>query len=216
MQNNIKILLADDHDTIISGLKYELSEKFVNIDIRAVKNTKKALEIARITDFDIAIIDISFKNEDNFNGIELCRKIKIIKPEIKLISYTGYATCTHYLNQLLEIGVDAIISKNDGNFFIKNTIERIISGEMPAHSPDVITALKKNIERKEKNKFSFTPREKEILKLIHKHYSYPGIAKELSLSINTVKTHAKNLHIKCGVSNKLDLIDKTLNIIDLL
>ncbi len=216
MENQLSFLLADDHDTILSGLKYELKDKFTNPKITTTENPQKALEATRNIFFDFAIIDISFRNQLNTDGIELCRKIRIIQPKIKLISYTSYADSTHYINQLQKIGVEAIVSKNDGNFALIFAISEILLGNIPAHSREVYATIVKNEERKKQNNFLLSPREKEILILIHKYLSYPQIAEKLSVSINTVTSHAKNLHCKCKVRKKQELIEKTKNIIDLL
>ena len=216
MQNKLNILLVDDHDTIISGIKFELKEKFPNSEITVAETTKDAMNIVRIADFDIAIIDISFRNEKNSDGVELCKKIKILKPKIKLISYTSYASRTHYINELQKIKVEAVVSKNDGNFALKHAINEILSNNIPFYSREVLDSILKNKERKSKNNFGFTKREKEVLQLIHRYLTYPQIAKKLSVSINTVTTHAKNLHAKCKVKKKHELIEKTTDFIDLI
>lgn len=206
---NLSILLVDDHDTIISGLKYELNEKFVNVKLTVAENVQDAIDIVLTNDFDIAIIDISFRNEDNIDGIDLCRKIRIVKPKIKLISYSTYVTKIHYFKQLKEIGVEAIVSKTDGNFAIKHTIDEILLGHIPFFSKEVNRMRTKNYSGSVQVKIS--PREKELLNNIHQnpHHTYKEIADKLHKSQSTIDTHAKNLFKKFKVHSKSELIVKT-------
>ncbi len=218
MENSksLSILIVEDHDTIVSGLKYELKEKFAEIEISVAECPEKAIEIIRNKSFDIAIVDISFKNDDKTDGIELSRKIKIIKPEIKIIIYTSYADNRGYLKKLHEIDIDAIVSKNDGNFAIKYSIQKILEGKSQPHSSEVFDTLAKIEELTQKNKHILTPSEKEVLLLIHKNLTYKQIANKLCRSRNTIDSHCKNLFSKFGVNKKHLLIQKTKDILDLL
>lgn len=210
MINNrtLSILIVDDHDTIISGLKYELSEKFKNVNIKVSENIKDAIAILNEHFFDIAIIDISFKDSNNYDGIELIKKIREEKPEIKLISYSAYVVKLHYLKQLQKLKVEAIVSKTDGNYSIKYAINEILLGKTFL-SAEVHKATENEKKEHNKLKIKVTKRELDILKLIHKHLSYKEISFKLLKSQSTIDTHAKNLFKKFNVHTKSELIEKT-------
>ncbi len=212
-QVRLSVLIVDDHDTIISGLRYELKEKYENAQISIAENMQDAINNIMTNDFDIAIVDISFRDEDNSDGIELCRKARIAKPKIKLISYSTYVIKMHYLKQLQEIGVEAIVSKTDGNFAVKHAIDEILLGNIPFLSYEVNNVLIQNKIRKNKDLIKISPREKDLLKLIHQYpyLTYKELADKLSKSQSTIDTHAKNLFKKFKVHSKSELIEKTRN-----
>lgn len=209
MKSNLSILIVDDHDTIVSGLKYELNEKFENINLSVADNTDKAFSLCTKNNYDIAIIDVSFKNEQNSDGICLVTKLKQSYPNIKLICYTSFADRIKYINLLIEAGVDAIISKVDGNFYIKYAINELLNnGNSPFYSKEVLNVIEQS-DKKNKTQIHISSREKEIIVLLRQHLKYKQIADRLCLSKNTIDSHAKNLYIKFNVHKVSELLDKT-------
>lgn len=205
MDNNLSILIVDDHDTVVSGLKYELKEKFDNATIIAAYNIADAIKYCDITTFNIAIIDVSFKDLDNSDGIDLARTIKQKHPQIKVISYTGYAQQIKYIHQLQQVHVDAIVSKIDGNSELKLAIDALLLKNIPFYSSEVIQALQK---QKIKNEIHISKRERDVIELLKQHLTYKEIANKLCISKNTVDFHAKNLYSKFEVHKAVELLEK--------
>lgn len=205
MNDNLSILIVDDHDTVVSGLKFELKEKFKNATIIAASNIADAIKYCDISTFDMAIIDVSFKDVANSDGIDLARIIKQKHPQIKVISYTGYAQQIKYIHLLQQENVDAIVSKIDGNSSLKLAIDELLLKNTPFYSPEVIQALQK---QNVKNEIHISKREKDVIKLLQQHLSYKEIADTLCISKNTVDSHAKNLYSKFEVHKASELLEK--------
>ena len=205
MNKKLSILIVDDHDTIVSGLKYELQEKYKTVELSVADNILDGLKLCEIKIFDIAIIDVSFKNDINSDGIDLVRMMKQKYPQIRLISYTSYAGKIHYINQLKKLKVDAIASKTDGNFAVKSAIDELLLNNTPFYSPEVINAI--NIAKRETD-IHISKRERDVIVLLKQHLSFKEIADKLCISKNTVDFHAKNLYSKFGVHKASELLAK--------
>lgn len=210
---SFSILAVDDHDTILSGLKYELTEYLPGCKILTTEKIKKAIDIILKQNIRIAIIDISFKNENNIDGIELCKKIKVLKPTTMIICYTNYAERLNYIKLLQVIKVEAIVSKFDGNFAIKHAVSELLAGRYPFYSKEVFNIIQTPENNFLRRNIKITEREKEVLLLIHKHMKYRDIAEILNISKNTVDSHAKNLYKKFKVKIKSELIEVTNDIL---
>jgi len=205
MNKKISILIVDDHDTIVSGLKYELQEKYKNIELCSADNILDALRLCKIKTFDIAIIDVSFKNDTNSDGIDLVRLMKQKYPKVKLISYSSYVDKIHYITQLNKLKVDAIWSKTDGNLAVKSAIDELLLNNTPLYSTEVINAIKRS---EKKNEIHISKRERDVIKLLRQHLTFKEIAEKLCISKNTVDFHTKNLYSKFDVHKASELLAK--------
>ena len=207
MNTNISILIVDDHDTIVSGLKFELLNHFKHVDFSVAQNTIEALEFCKIKAFEIAIVDISFVDETNADGLDLVSLLKEQYSPTKVISYSGYVDRIQYINQLKKVEADAIVSKLDGNMAIKAAIEQLLQGQIPYYSLRVVQAI--NTSNTKKN-IHISKREKDVVRLLQKHLTYKEIAEHLGISKNTVDFHAKNLYSKLGVRKASELLEKVV------
>jgi DNA-binding NarL/FixJ family response regulator len=205
MKKHLSILIVDDHDTIASGLKFELQNTdFISV-ISIAENAEDAVEYCNIISFDLGIIDISFKNETNTDGIGLAKILKKKFPHMQLIIYSSYAERIPFINRLKDIQVEAIVSKVDGNKSIKEAINNLMEKKIPYYSPLVAECIK-NENSKGKNYIS--NRERDVILLLQQHLTYKEIAKQLGISKNTVDFHAKNLYSKFGVHKVSELLEK--------
>lgn len=205
MKEYLSILIVDDHDTIVSGLKYELKEKFEKLELSVANNIDAAMLLFKRMSFDIAIIDVSFKSEINSDGIDLVAIVKQKYPKIKIISYTSYADKIQYINQLQKLKVEGIVSKLDGNNAIKSAIDQLLLNQTPFYSYGVIQALRKS---KTKNEIHISKRERDVIKLLRQHLTFKEIAVKLNVSKNTIDFHAKNLYAKFEVHKASELLEK--------
>lgn len=205
MEKQLSILIADDHDTIASGLKYELQTESLKHFICAAASITDALDFCRLVSFDLAIIDISFKTDDHKDGIVLAKVIKAKYPSIKIIVYSSYTERLILMDQLMKIGVEAIASKTDGNKAIKDAILHLSEDNVPFYSPLVLNSVRSS---KLKKDIYISKRERDVIVLLRQHKSYREIALELGISKNTVDFHAKNLYSKFNVHKMTELLEK--------
>lgn len=84
---SFKLLIVDDEEKFIEVLKDRLTRK--GLDVKAVTSGIEALNLVEKEEFDVALFDIMM---DKMDGIELCKKVKEIQPDIEVIMITGYGT----------------------------------------------------------------------------------------------------------------------------
>ncbi len=202
----IKILIADDHQLFIDGIK-SLVNSMQNMEIIAeVGNGKQLLEVLEHTSSDIILMDINMPEMD---GIEATKQVKIKYPSVKILMLTMFSS-REYIEKLLRAGADGYILKNTGKVELQEAIETIVNGES-YFSKEVTERIMEGLQKKksaEKKSYivELTEREIEVLKLIVQEFTTAEIAEKLFISTHTVETHRKNLISKLNVRNIAGLV----------
>ncbi|MDT3698995.1 MAG: response regulator transcription factor [Thermincola sp.] len=220
-KGKIRVLLVDDHELLMLGLK-TLLERKANIEVVAtVKSGEEAIEAAQKTDLDIILMDIRMPG---LSGIEACREIKENKPGTKVIMLTSYADEEAILASLVA-GAEGYVLKQIGSDALVDAVEKVSQGQAlldPVVTKKVIEMVK-NIEI-EKNQgqpeilSALTEQEKKVLGLMTQGKTNKEIADKLFLSDKTVRNYVSGiLHkmdfqnrtqaIAFGLKNKLDRVD---------
>ncbi|MBN2662567.1 MAG: response regulator transcription factor [Bacteroidales bacterium] len=218
MKNKLNILIADDHEFFVDGVeKHILNINFVGNVYKASSGTK-ALEIINTNKIDVLISDIAMPE---LNGIELTKKLRLLKKQIKIIIVTQFSDRQHIL-PLLKQNIDAIIDKAEA----KNELERTfqaISLNIKYYSPIIQkTANSILLGSKVKKNTGVIPnltrREKEFLPYISQGLSNKEVVELLErqpnkiiLSPQTIESHRKNLYLKFDVHNSAQLLKKAID-----
>lgn len=160
---------------------------------------------------DVIIMDIDMPEHD---GIEGVREVKRLFPEIKIIMHTVFDD-DERLFTCLSYGADGYILKKDASSSLFNAIKDVLSGGAPM-SAGIAKRVLQTFRKVEKpaNNYHLTEREKEILELLTKGFSYRMIGIECHISIETVRRHLKNiyhkLHVQCGTEAVAKAINERL------
>lgn len=196
----IKLLLADDHQLIITGLIKLLKDKEDVEIVGQASNGKMLLQLVDETNPDLVITDIEMPVMD---GVEAASQLKKSHPDLKIIILTMYNDKA-LTNQLLKIGVNGIIYKNSD----ENDFFTAIDEVMAEKSYYDKTYIKEAIKRKSSS-FELinllTEREKEIIKLVAEGNTNKEIAEAIFVSPRTVDTHRNNILKKLKLHNAVEL-----------
>ena len=136
------------------------------------------------------------------DGIEGVQIVKKKFPEIKIIMHTVFDDDDR-LFTCLSLGADGYILKKDASSSLFNAIKEVLGGGAPM-SAGIATRVLQTFRKVEqpKNDYNITEREKQILELLTRGFSYRMIGIECNISIETVRRHLKNiyhkLHVQCG------------------
>lgn len=191
MDRDIKIVIADDHQMFIDGVKSLLSkEKNLNF-VHEASNAEDALSFIKKNEIDLLITDISMPG---MSGTELTKKIKQEFPNIKVLVLSMFNDPA-IVNEILQSEAEGYILKNTGKQELLSAISKIMD-DGTYYSNEVMNILLKQNRKKliEPNtKEQLTERETEILKLVCEEYTTAGIAEKLFISPRTVDTHRKNI-----------------------
>ncbi|MFY9225649.1 MAG: response regulator transcription factor [Blastocatellia bacterium] len=200
----LRILLADDHALVRSGIR-ALLEAQPDIEVVAeADDGREAIKLARDLCPDIAIIDIAMPE---LNGIDTLRQIFDVCPNIKVLACSMYSDLP-YIVQSLRLGACGYLMKNSAKDDLIRAVQAAKAGKCFL-SLDAATQLIEGFVRKvdsEDTKDSLTSREREILQLIAEGKSNKEIANKLNLSLKTIETHRTNLMRKLQVKEVTGLV----------
>jgi len=182
-----RIILADENRFFSDALKSYL-ENYNDIEVITTCNTiADIIKYTNCYDFDLLILDLSF------NGVNCINHLKDFRPnknEFKIICLSGFDN-TILQQEILSFGIDYVVSKNDSIDNFPNLIKSVITNNVKCN-------IKKDV--------SLTQRQVEIIKACYEFHTEKEIAKALSISVNTLKSHKQNIFSNLNVKNNIELI----------
>ena len=203
----IKVLLVDDQDILVEGLKLILGKE-EDIEICGTANNgRKAYEVCKWNRPDVVLMDIKMPE---VNGVEATSMIKKDFPGVSIIVLTTFND-DEYIYDALKNGASGYLLKDASPAEIAGAVRTVYNGGALIQSEIAVKVLDKfselakgSIERQKDPKAELlTERETEICRLIAEGKNNKEIADELYLSQGTVKNHITKVLIK------LDLRDRT-------
>lgn len=201
----IKILIADDHKVLLDGFK-SLFENINDIEVVATaKNGVEVLDLLKSTEVDVVLMDI---NMPILNGVETCKKIKKLYPEIKVVALSMYKEVS-YVKRMKAYGASAYLLKDDSSNEIIKAIYEVYDGGQ-YFSKQLKDLLFNNVLSDDLGVVTLTRREKEVIQLISEGLSNKEIGQKLILSTHTIDSHRKNLLAKFNAKNKAELVKKAM------
>jgi len=204
----INIIIADDHQLFIDGIKSILNK---SIDIEIVGEGNNGLEVLKLLENgikpDVILTDIRMPVMD---GIALTRELTKNYPKLKVLALSMYDQTADVI-ELLNAGAKGYVTKNVDKTELNKALYTLVTGKY-YFSKNLPEDIKDwfNKESLTPQQSTLTKREIEILKLVAKGRTSIQIAKQLNLSKFTVDTHRKNIHKKLGIKSNTGLVNYTL------
>ncbi|MBT1701154.1 response regulator transcription factor [Fulvivirgaceae bacterium PWU4] len=199
-----KIILADDHQLFIEGVRTVLTE-IPEVEITAtVNNGSDLMEKFRSTTVDLVLLDL---NMPKIDGLKCLQEIKKERPHVKVLVLTNYNQ-PELMEEVKQLKADGFMVKNSTATELRQAVERILAGEKlfsELQKPGVLDESSYFFDDFLK-KFKLTRREVDIIRLVCREFSSKQIAAELHLSEFTVNTHRKNIQRKLNVKNVAGLV----------
>jgi DNA-binding NarL/FixJ family response regulator len=199
-----RILVADDHPIVRSGLKRVIDEQ---PDMRVVAEASDGAEAVKKSladEVDLAILDVPMPKT---TGVQAADELHKRKPELKLLMLSMYDS-EQFLFESLRAGASGYVLKSDADQDIVEAVRRTMRGQSFLYPSAVSTLVKDFVERGRPDEEQFdvlTPRELQVLKLIAEAYTSKEIAQELVISLKTVERHRQNILDKLGMSDRVEL-----------
>jgi DNA-binding NarL/FixJ family response regulator len=196
-QGHIRVLLADDHHIVRSGIRGEL-ERHADIEVAdEAASGREALALTQRILPDVLVLDI---NLPDLQGTEVLRRLGEMKdvrvpdgapwpPHVLVLS----AYCEpEYVYSLFAAGAKGYLLKDEAPERIVEGIRQVMRGQ-PALSLPVQKVL---LTRKNRAQHALSPRELEVLRLMARGSTNEEIAEALFIAVGTVKNHVTNIYRK--------------------
>ncbi|MGO4388257.1 response regulator [Microvirga sp. 2YAF29] len=180
-----RILIADDHDVVRSGVRTILEGHEGWDVIGEARDGKEAIDRAQEMRPDIVILDYGLPL---VNGVEATRQIRHRVPGVEVLIFTMHDTDT-LVRDVLEAGARGFLLKSDAKQFLVSAVE-----SLAAHKPFFTgkvseTLLETYLSKGVANASTLTSREKAVVQLIAEGKTNKQIANILNVSTKTVETH---------------------------
>lgn len=204
MSAPVRVVLVDDHEMVIEGLKAMLSPFAGRVQVvgEAV-GADRAMAVIDELAPDIVLCDVRMAG---VSGLDLCRDIRQRDPAQKVILLSVYDD-EQYLFQALRVGASGYLLKGIGSDELVRQLESVHAGGS-AIDAGLAARSAETAARLQSDQFwpgarhGLTQRESEILSLVVTGASNRGIATKLIIGEETVKTHLSSIYRKLGVGDR--------------
>ena len=197
-----RLVIADDHELARAGLRAMLTGQQGLEVVGEAANGREALELCRHLKPDLALIDVRMPELD---GLATCQAIKQECPATSVILVTIHEN-PEYLSEALKAGAAGYVLKDISQHELITAVQGVLRGESMLNKEIVIRLLQhlasETPHQVEPPPYRLSPREREVLKLLIQGQTNPEIARNLIVSVSTVKIHVEHILAKLGVSDR--------------
>ncbi len=208
----VRLVLVDDHEMVIEGLKAMLAafKDRVQVVGQAV-GAERAMSVIEDLRPDVVLCDVRMQGS---SGLDLCQQLRERDPDRKVVMLSVYDD-EQYLFQALRVGARGYLLKSIGSDELVGQLElahhgeTVIDRKMAARAVDTAARLQRD-EFWPGARQGLTQRESEILSCMVNGLSNRGIANKLVIGEETVKSHLRSIYRKLGVSDRTGAVATAL------
>jgi DNA-binding NarL/FixJ family response regulator len=212
MGDAVRLVLIDDHEMVIEGLKAMLASFSERVEVvgQAV-GAERAVGVVAQLDPDVVLCDVRMQGA---SGLDLCAELRTQDPGRKVVMLSVYDD-EQYLFQALRVGAAGYLLKSISSDELVRQLEFVHRGET-AIDPSMAARAVDTAARLQRDEFwpgarqGLTQRESEILSLVVNGLSNKGVANKLVIGDETVKTHLRSIYRKLGVSDRTGAVATAL------
>ena len=203
----IRIVLADDHTIIRSGLRLLLEQQPDFKVVAEASDGRQAVQLVSKHHPNVVVLDIGMPE---LNGIEATRQIVAQDPHPDVVILSMHSD-ESYVLRALKAGARAYILKNAAEADLIRAVQAVSEGKSffsPVISKMLLEDYVRQVREKEvEDSYDLlTPREREILQLIAESKTNKEMATILGLSPHTIETHRGNILEKLNLHSVPELI----------
>jgi DNA-binding NarL/FixJ family response regulator len=201
----IRVLLADDHEVVRSGLRTVLEAQSDIEVVAEAGDGAQAVERALSGEIDLTVLDVSMPR---MTGLQAAAELHRRRPELRILMLSMHDN-EQYFFEALKAGASGYVLKTAANRDLVEACRACMRGEAFLYPPAVATLVRDYLEGARLGEAPpedpLTARELEVVKLIAEGHTSDEIAAELVLSKKTVERHRANILDKLGMRNRVDL-----------
>jgi two-component system response regulator NreC len=197
----LRILLADDHEVMLNGLKAILEQDGFKV-VGEAPDGRTAVALCETLHPDVAVLDVAMPL---LNGIDAAREIGRLRPKVKTILLTMYSEDFQVLASL-KAGVNGYVAKTSGYADVKRAIEAVVKGQMYLSSSASDTLVHAYLTNGSVEADPLSRRERQVLQLIAEGNNMREIASLLGISARTAETHRTRIMTKLNLTDVAGLV----------
>lgn len=206
MKDSLRILLADDHAVLRSGLRLLLTYQEGMIVVGEASTGTETLTLAEELQPDLILLDLSMPA---LGGLDVLPVLRKLAPKTRILILTMHDD-PQYLRQALQSGAAGYVLKKAADVELISAIWAVARGDVYVH-PSLTRVLLEDIlpapDRSLPNQWdTLTEREQNVLRLVALGYTSAEIAGQLMLSAKTVETYRARGMEKLGLRNRAALV----------
>jgi DNA-binding NarL/FixJ family response regulator len=192
---SIKVLVADDHEVVRSGLHTLFKGSDIQI-VGEASDSDQVVKEALKQKPDVLVMDIRLGDSDGLDALE---RIRAKSPDQRVVVLSTYDNPT-YVARPVALGANDYVLKGSTRAEIISAIKRAAAGESPA-ADSIMNRVRSAMSRKrnDDDKIPLTNRELQVLRHVALGLSNREIGRSLGISLETVKEHVQNMRRKIDV-----------------
>jgi DNA-binding NarL/FixJ family response regulator len=206
MEDTVRVLIADDHPLFREGMRGRLDRVADVAVVGEAASGDEAVELAHKLEPDVILMDIKMPG---LNGIEATRDILRACPQIGVLVLTMFEDDDSVF-AAMRAGAKGYLLKDSGGEGVVHAIRAVASGEAvfgPGVAERIIGFF--SVPRSAAPQRAFpelTEREEEVLSLVAQGKSNQEIARQLFVSLKTVRNHVSNILLKLQVADRAQAV----------
>ncbi|WP_330147672.1 response regulator transcription factor [Shewanella oncorhynchi] len=199
-----KIILADDHPIILTGVRSLMAEMQPSCDIVAEANNVSELwRTLEQHECDLLITDFSMPNDDNVDGMAMIKQLRRKYPNLPIIVLTQVHNLG-VLQALLQIGIQGLLLKKSVIAELEKTVKKVLLGSI--YIGETVREL---LNEQGINQYAIpvelSLKEIEVVRLLANGMSVTQVASYLHRSVKTISTQKTNAMQKLGLKSDSEL-----------
>jgi two-component system, NarL family, response regulator NreC len=211
-ESKIRVLIADDHAILRSGLRMLIESQADMTVIAEAENGKEAIQIAQKNNPDVVVLDVTMPERGGLHAIEQILKHS---PNCRILVLTMHEEAA-YMRTALTAGASGYVLKKSVDADLLSGIRAIYKGrtyvDSQLASELVQDALPDRARSGSKATEVLSQRELEVLKLVAEGFSSREIAEKIFVSVKTVETYRGRFAEKLGLKSRAEIVRYALEI----
>ena len=200
----LRVVIVDDHAMFRAGVRHEIGQHCTVVG----EGEDVASAVAAIveTEPDVVLLDVHLPGG---GGAEVIKQVLRVKPDVKFLALSVSDAAQDVIG-VIRAGARGYVTKSISSEELVEGMARVAGGDAvfsPRLAGFVLDAFSGSVDVSsiDEDLDKLSAREREVLKLIARGYSYKEVAKELFISIKTVETHVSSVLRKLQLSNRHQL-----------
>jgi DNA-binding NarL/FixJ family response regulator len=198
IEQKIRVLIADDHEIVLCGLKTLLAGTDIQV-VAEAKTGQAAIQLAQEREIDLVLLDVRMPDGD---GLTVLGRLKLDKPRLPVLLFSAFDNAGT-IARAIALGAAGYLLKGCSRDELLSTIRAAVAGETIWDREGLRRA-----SRALRTRLAGTPeaclseRENEVLRHVSQGLTNKQIATAMNVSTETIKEHVHHIFSKIGLSDR--------------